>query len=114
MEAAKSIREELEAAEGQVPEAIYKYIRLQLVVNNDILVERQEQNKKWGFQRHNFGKWLAILTEEFGEVGQAMQPLLGLTTTKPTDAQDLYEELIQLAAVAQAIAEQVREERGLI
>lgn len=109
----KSIRQELESAEGKVPESIYRYIRLQLAVNNDILQERQEQNIKWGYQRHDLGKWLAILAEEFGEVAQAMQGPMGLTSTKKSDADDLYKELIQLAAVAQAIAEHVREDRGL-
>jgi NTP pyrophosphatase (non-canonical NTP hydrolase) len=74
--------------------------------------ERHNQNAKWGLQRHDLGKWLAILAEEFGEVAQAMQPMMGLTSVKDTDKDDLFEELIQVAAVAAAIAEQIKEERG--
>lgn len=80
-------------------------------VNLDVLTERVRQNKKWGLQRHDLGKWLAILGEEYGEVCQAMQGPMGLTTTKETDASDLYMELIHVAAVASAIAEQVREQQ---
>ncbi|QJT70428.1 hypothetical protein [Microcystis phage MaeS] len=83
---------------------------LMVVVNEDVLKERVRQNKLWGHQRHNLGKWLGILGEEFGEVCEAMQPLMGLTSVKETDASDLYEELIQLSAVASAIAEQIKEE----
>lgn len=77
-------------------------------VNNDILEERCKQDTKWGKQRHDLGRWLAILTEEVGEVSQAMQGTWGWG--KPTDSRNLYNELIQVAAVASAIAEQVREE----
>lgn len=80
-------------------------------INKAVMHERIRQNQKWGIQRHNMGKWLAILAEEFGEVAQAMQGPLGLTSMKDTDADDLYTELIQVAAVACAIAEQVKEEQ---
>jgi len=85
---------------------------LMTAVNGDVLRERVRQNEKWGCQRHHMGAWLAILAEEFGEVSQAMQGRLGLTSMKDSDADDLYEELIQVAAVASAIAEQVKEEAG--
>jgi NTP pyrophosphatase (non-canonical NTP hydrolase) len=77
----------------------------------EILKERKSQNKKWGLQRHPIGVWLAILGEEFGEVCQASQSYLKLVSAKETDADDLYKELIQVAAVACAIAEQVLEKR---
>lgn len=75
----------------------------------DLWDERERQDKKWGVQRHPHGTWLAILMEEVGEVAEAMQK--GLVSEKPTDADDLYKELVQVAAVACAIAEQVREEQ---
>lgn len=82
-------------------------------VEDDVLRERIRQVKKFGIQRHeNAGRWLAILGEEFGEVCQAAGPVMGLGTGKPTDADDLYTELIQVAAVAVAWAEQMAEERG--
>jgi NTP pyrophosphatase (non-canonical NTP hydrolase) len=74
----------------------------------DVLRERKRQNEIWGLQRHDYGKWLAILTEEVGEVAQAMQKEWGWG--KPTDQDDLYTELMHVAAVACAIAEQLREE----
>ncbi|PAK49995.1 MazG-like family protein [Priestia megaterium] len=80
-------------------------------INRAVLAERISQNEKWGVQRHHMGAWLAILAEEFGEVSQAMQGPLGLTSMKETDADDLYKELIQVAAVASAIAEQVKESK---
>ena len=35
-------------------------------------VEREFQNKKWGEQNHDDYKWLAILTEEVGELAEAI------------------------------------------
>lgn len=78
-------------------------------VLRDISHERNRQNDMWGLQRHDYGKWLAILTEEVGEVSQAMQGHLGLVSTKASDADNLYDELIHVAAVATAIAEQVKD-----
>ncbi|MEK1828932.1 MazG-like family protein [Priestia megaterium] len=63
-------------------------------------------------QRHPIGTWLAILGEECGEVCQAAQFSLGLTSVKDTDADNLYEECIHVAAVASAIAEQIAEQRS--
>jgi NTP pyrophosphatase (non-canonical NTP hydrolase) len=74
----------------------------------DVKTERERQDSKWGIQRHQMGDWLKILVEEVGEVAQAMQ--IGDVSYKNSDADDLYEELIQVAAVAVAIAEHVREE----
>jgi NTP pyrophosphatase (non-canonical NTP hydrolase) len=86
------------------------YDDVMVEINNNVLLERIRQNEKWGHQRHNYGAWLAILVEEVGEVAQAMQS--GMVSQKQTDADNLYTELIQVAAVASAIAEQVREEDG--
>ncbi|RDW17064.1 hypothetical protein CWR48_15595 [Oceanobacillus arenosus] len=80
------------------------------VVLNAIHKERERQIAKWGKQVHDYPYWYAILGEEFGEVGQAIQK--GSAAHKSTDASDLYTELIQVAAVATAIAEQVLEDRG--
>lgn len=77
-------------------------------VLDDVSLERERQNSKWGKQRHSDGDWLKILIEEVGEVAQAMQKDQGWG--KDTDASDLYTELIHAAAVAVAMAEQVKEE----
>lgn len=45
--------------------------------------------------------------KQVGEVAQAMQSEMGWG--KPTDANNLYEELIHVAAVSVAIAEQIKE-----
>lgn len=76
---------------------------------NEIGFERLRQDAKWGLQRHDYGTWLQILVEEVGEVAQAMQTQKGWGKLSDTD--DLYKELIHVAAVAAAIAEQVLEER---
>lgn len=76
-------------------------------VLDDINSERINQDEKWGIQRHSYHVWFSILVEEVGEVAEALQK--GSVAYKSTDADNLYKELIQVAAVATAIAEQVRE-----
>ncbi|MCM3573316.1 hypothetical protein M3172_08920 [Mesobacillus subterraneus] len=78
------------------------------LVISDVEDERSRQDSLWGKQRHDYGTWLTILVEEVGEVAQAMQAAKGWG--KKTDANHLYTELIHVAAVAVAIAEQVSEE----
>jgi len=87
-----------------------EHIKLMRFVSDCITDERYRQNELYGIQRHEMTKWLAILVEEVGEVAQAMQN--GMASEKETDAHDLFKELIQVAAVAAAMAEQVKEERG--
>jgi NTP pyrophosphatase (non-canonical NTP hydrolase) len=93
---------------GYKGEKRMSFEELMFEINKDVFSERVRQNEKWGNQRHTYGSWLAILVEEVGEAAQAMQVHWGWG--KPSDAQNLYEELIHVAAVASAIAEQVREE----
>ena len=81
-----------------------------IAVADDVLEERTRQNIKWGKQNHPYTVWLAILMEEVGEVAQAMQE--GSVHHKKSDAGNLYTELIQVAAVATAIAEQVAEDEN--
>lgn len=84
--------------------------KLKIKVLLDVNKERDRQDELWGLQRHEYSKWLAILAEEFGEVAQAINGINFPKDAKQTDADNLYEELIQVAAVAVAIAEQVLEE----
>lgn len=72
-----------------------------------VVEERIRQTKKYGVQRHDFGTWLQILVEEVGEVAQAMQ--VGKAWSKDSDTNNLFTELIHVAAVAVSIAEQVSE-----
>jgi hypothetical protein len=88
-----------------------KIEELMTIVNMEVFYERLRQNDKWGLQRHDWGKWLGILGEEFGEVCQAVNRIHFPKDAKPTDSDNLYEELIHLSAVASAMAEQVLETR---
>jgi NTP pyrophosphatase (non-canonical NTP hydrolase) len=89
-------------------------VKLMIAVNQEVFLERMRQNEKWGIQRHPMGTWLAILGEEFGEVSQAIQYVLGLPSCKETDANNLYKELIHVSAVASAMAEQILESEEVI
>jgi NTP pyrophosphatase (non-canonical NTP hydrolase) len=93
---------------AELKEQLDKVLREHVL--NEVNLERDRQNVKWGRQRHSDGDWLKILAEEFGEVAQAMQQDLGWS--KDSDASDQYTELIQLAAVAVAMAEQLLEEKS--
>lgn len=67
-------------------------------VIKEILREMQRQNEKWGEQHHDPAIWLAILTEEVGEVAESVlkEDRLGYKL-----------ELVQVAAVAiQAILDE--------
>lgn len=88
---------------------IKNQINMTSQVLNDIEIERLRQYELWGKQSHDFGTWLSILGEEFGEVCQAIQGNIGLVSAKESDSNNIYTELIHVAAVATAIAEQVRE-----
>lgn len=77
-------------------------------IGAEVVKERLRQNVMYGEQNLDNGQFLAVLMEEVGEVAQALQE--GSREHKPTDASDLYEELIQVAAVAQKWAEKVLKE----
>jgi len=67
----------------------------QLRIIHDILDERDRQDVKWGEQNHDDYRWLAILTEEVGELAQAaLHDEFG-----GKHAGTLRKELIQAAAV---------------
>jgi NTP pyrophosphatase (non-canonical NTP hydrolase) len=63
---------------------------------NDVLLERDRQENKWGEQNHIPLYWLAILGEEVGEVNRAVLE---------KDDENYRAELIQVAAVAVAAVE---------
>lgn len=74
-------------------------------IYNDISVERDSQDAKWGNQRHSMPVWSAILTEECGEVAEAV--LRVAFHGEGDHVTDLREELIQVAAVAVHIIEKI-------
>ena len=61
-----------------------------------VLIERRRQDEKWGIQNHEIHKWLSILGEEVGECHKA---------ALENNIVELRKELIQVAAVSQAIIE---------
>jgi len=64
--------------------------------------ERKRQNGKWGVQRQPWSVWCVILGEEVGEVNKAA------LENRP---EDLKKEIVQVAAVAAQIYEQLIEVR---
>ena len=86
-----------------------------MTVLTAIAAERKRQDDRWGADRqHPDTLWYTILGEEYGEVGRAI--LEGMdggdeaNAPEPTGEPDqhLYNELIQVAAVAACHAEAVR------
>jgi NTP pyrophosphatase (non-canonical NTP hydrolase) len=74
-----------------------------LEVLEDVAEERSDQDVRWGEQNHAPGYWLAILTEEVGEVAKE------IADGRPAGAGLNYlayrHELVQVAAVAVAAIE---------
>ena len=68
----------------------------------DVEQERINQIGKWGKQEHSLADWYLILAEEVGEVAKAIQEHDG-------SYGDIYDELIQVAAVAVQICEAIKE-----
>ena len=71
-----------------------------------ILKEQERQVKKWGVQNHHPHKYLSILTEEVGEVAEAI-----LKTEEEGQTMtwyDVMKELIEVQAVAQSMIESIK------
>ncbi len=66
------------------------------ILITQVIDERRRQDEKWGAQHHGPDGWLAILTEEVGEVAKAILEGRGF---------GYRDELIQVAAVAVAAVE---------
>lgn len=67
----------------------------------DVVAERARQDAKWVDQSHHRDTtWLTILTEEVGEVAKAI--------LQCSSYEELYRELVQVAAVAVAWMEAMR------
>lgn len=68
---------------------------------NDILRERARQDAKWGEQNYDPPVWMTILMEEVGEASECVlhEEFGG------SEAQNLREEVVQIAAVAVAFLE---------
>lgn len=66
----------------------------------DVVAERMAQDAKWGEQNHPSEVWLAILSEEVGEMAKTMLPGEGTLF-------DTRDEAVQVAAVAVAFVESI-------
>ena len=80
-------------------------------VLNEVIAERERQNRKWGVQDHNAVEWVAILTEEVGEVakeavdfhfanGDVDPSLKAGESLQRLRMENYRKEMIQVAAVA--------------
>jgi NTP pyrophosphatase (non-canonical NTP hydrolase) len=78
---------------------------------NLIIDERKRQIEKWGNQNGNgFFEWVSILTEEVGELAEAVNETFFETQNTKKERggfENILKEAIQVAAVATAIAETV-------
>lgn len=74
-------------------------------VIEEILKERNHQDKKWGQQNHHPMEWLAILGEEVGEVNKAALEAHFAGYRRTGNWSDYRKELIQVAAVVVAMIE---------
>ncbi len=70
-----------------------------------IKYERGQQEEKWGEQNHKPSTWLAILTEEVGELASTCISYDTSPDKQRLTAMDMEKELIQIAAVATAMWE---------
>ena len=77
------------------------------VIFDDIDDERERQIQKWGIQQHHALEWLAILTEEVGEMSQAVIEGWRARSEEQENhtLKALRDELVQIAAVAVAALE---------
>ena len=75
----------------------------------EIVDEGWRQVMKWGIQIHHPFAWLAFLTEELGELSQAVSEWL----YRGGDAEAVRAEAIQVATLALKVAEMVMAAKGI-
>lgn len=92
------------AACGVTPNAMLGYAEESTALA-DVAAERRHQDTKWGEQNHTGLYWLAILTEEVGEVAKAL-------ITDNAGAAEYRAELVHVAAVAVAAIESLDRQIG--
>lgn len=77
-------------------------------IDLDIAAERRRQDDKWGQQNHDATVWLAVLTEEVGELADAAlvrRALLADGYSIGPAIEQMRHEAVQVAAVAVAFIE---------
>jgi len=83
-------------------------MRNKLQIFRDIEIERDRQDAKWGDQSDTWDpRWLAVLTEEVGEVAKEILEGSRYNTGYMIDTEHLREELVQCAAVTIAWIEAI-------
>lgn len=86
---------------------------LSAIVLTEVGMERLRQDAKWGEQNHQPSVWLAILSEEVGELATAMlRDRFGTGAEETREAGDMRREAIQVAAVAVAFVEYLDRQLG--
>jgi NTP pyrophosphatase (non-canonical NTP hydrolase) len=76
-------------------------------VIDDVINERLRQIEKYGHQEGSTSQdWLTRIIEEIGEAAQALQK--GTAAAKNTDADNLYEEVVQAGALCVKWAETLK------
>lgn len=100
---------------GEAMHPPFNLFRASMVLS-EVIKERERQHAKWGQQEHTPFVWLSILTEEVGEAAkEANEALFSGRADGKVQADaiaNLRTELIQVAAVAAAIVEDI-DNRGL-
>ena len=74
------------------------------VLYNSLMKENKHQLKKWGVQTRSLFEWQCFLTEEVGELSEAIAEEYYRKGTK----KEIYNEAIQVATLALKIAEMVK------
>ena len=88
-------------------------MKIQDKVIQDILTERQRQDKKWGEQNHPPQFWTGILGEEFGELCEAINETVFDNGTDKGGYENMKKEAIHVAAVAVGFLECLERNFGL-
>lgn len=70
---------------------------------NNVIAERNRQDKKWGEQNHFPERWATIIGEEYGEMCQAINEFSFNAT--PEAEQQIYTETIHTMASCMAMLE---------
>lgn len=79
----------------------------------DVEEERSRQDAKWGVQQHDPPDYFAILSEEVGEVAElVVEWRFGREADREARLRLMREELVQTAAVAVAMVEEIDRRLG--
>lgn len=71
---------------------------------NAVVAEHKKQVEKWGWQDVDPHTWLGYLTEEVGELAQAINKVYSTYDKQDVEKMDIYKEAVQTATLALKIA----------